>query len=700
MATPSHAPNRKRKPPPPTSWLTEHAVTKLTDSKRSILEDDPTLPKTLALQILSLEAVQATKGYEYVQLVLSDGARTIAGLITDMDLKRLKENSWVHRILHVRQWTVLFQPQATLMITLWTCDDAKIEDVIGNPVSDKATASGVPQPTASTSAMPQQQQQRPSVSPYATSSSSSSSTPFSAPQPAHNPYANGVFMSNVVRDPERLPTYFIRDLNTTMNETWAFFATVTEKTDIKPFTNKQTGRSGGVASVILKDANGDRVKASVFENAFVCVYNKLTVGSTYRFARGSIQPTDMWSKRYNPLIKITFSESTVVRDATEADSPEHAKVDARAQLTFTRISAVIAKPDKDMINVLCVVVACGEVSAFTSKAGRALRKRELVLADSSGQGKTISLTMWGEGADNCPRVVAGDIITVADTAVSDYNQKTLSGGVITRVSPDDEQYAEPVRELTEWWNARQQQGGSAAPLPSLTMNSYGSSAEATPCASIRIVKDRKLGMDTTPDTFTVRGWVSRLSDGVINYTNAPIFKSCPGKKPGDKGKHGTSTTDEGGMYCVTCNETFPGYTIQFLLKCEIKDMSGEGIWVTMFGDVARGFMVGPSGEPLQAATVQALHEHAAEDKSAYDSVLANAIGKGGTFRITGSRQMAEAKYPDFVVKHVEMETMPKPVTGNGLNGEADPGEADMSGTWGIGGFAGYGEDDAGEVMQK
>jgi replication factor A1 len=106
-------------------------------------------------------------------------------------------------------------------------------------------------------------------------------------------------------------------------------------------------------------------------------------------SRVRVPPNVSTQRRY----EITFNSSTRVERCQSDDASIKHIV-----YQFCPIADIAQKAKDDVVDVLAIVTAVGDVTSINTKRGEALAKRNVTLLDATA--RTIELTLWGAVAEN------------------------------------------------------------------------------------------------------------------------------------------------------------------------------------------------------------------------------------------------------------------------------------------------------------
>ena len=209
------------------------------------------------------------------------------------------------------------------------------------------------------------------------------------------------------------------------------------KSDIKTWINVYG--SGKLFSLNLVYGSGE-IRAVAFKAQCDKYYNFIKVGKVYYISNCYVKAAN---KKYSNLkndYELTFKRESVVEQVEDAESSDVPIM----SYDFAKISDLAGAAKDSIVDVLGVCKEKHDTVNFTTKAGKELTKREILLCDSSNA--EVMLTLWGSTAES----FQGDgypVIAIKGARVGYYNGITLSGGDLL-LNPELEQAA----QMRLWWD--------------------------------------------------------------------------------------------------------------------------------------------------------------------------------------------------------------------------------------------------------
>ena len=246
----------------------------------------------------------------------------------------------------------------------------------------------------------------------------------------------------------------IEGLNPYSNK-WLIKARVVSKSEMRTFSNDR-GQSS-VFSVDLCDDSAE-IRATAWREVADRLYPSIGVGKTYLISRGQLKVANKKFSTLNNSYEITLTYDTQLQVC--ADEPDSKP---KIHYRFVQISDMESRPANAIVDVLGVVTNVSGCTSITTKLGKELAKRTMVVSDDSG--KAIELTLWGSNAESFPDDADTQVVAFKGLRVTEWNQRSLgsSQGSLFEVSPPE---VEGVERLKTWWEGQLLRASNPSPLPS------------------------------------------------------------------------------------------------------------------------------------------------------------------------------------------------------------------------------------------
>jgi len=399
---------------------------------------------------------------------------------------------------------------------------------------------------------------------------------------------------------------------------WTIKARVSSKTDVKTW-NKPSG-SGKLFSMDLIDESGE-IRVTAFKDQCDAFYDKAVVGKVYYISNCSVKNANKQYSKLNNEYELTFKDQGTF-ELCEDDVGDIPTIN----YNFVSISD-LAQCEKDtFIDVLGVVKSTGDLAEITTKAGKELKKKEIVLVDKSST--EVSLTLWGNNAETLDLSNA-PILAAKNVRVSDFNGVTLSGGDIL-VNPD----MDMAHELKGWWDNE----GYSLQSRSISVAGARGGDGGAGGANVKMIGEVK--MENLGSEQGGKGdYYNTVATVTFFSKDKALYKAC-GKQIDEKNVCNKKVNDQGdGTYrCEKCGESKPAFAWRIMLQLNMGD-SSDNIWASCFQETA---------EKILNTTSQELGQALEQDEERYNSIFTEVTFKTFNFRM---RAKSETYNDETRVKH-------------------------------------------------
>ncbi|XP_061606709.1 replication protein A 70 kDa DNA-binding subunit-like isoform X2 [Phyllopteryx taeniolatus] len=398
---------------------------------------------------------------------------------------------------------------------------------------------------------------------------------------------------------------------------WTVRARVTNKSDIRNWSNSRG--EGKVFSFEVLDESGE-IRITAFNSEVDKFFSLVEQNKVYLISKGSLKVAN---KQYTSLkndYEITLGANSCIVPCEDSQGVPTVHCD------FVPISQLEGKDLEAIIDVIGVCEEAEDVSLITTKAGKQLTKRALVLSDSSG--KMVTLTLWGDQAQmfnaSCHPVVA-----VKGARLSTFGGRSLAAffSSTVMVNPDIPE----AFELRAWYN----QVGHGLCSQSLTESQFTSGEFRTNWKSLSDVKTEQLGHGEKADYF------SCVATVVFARKENCLYRACPSESCNKK----VQEQDDGRYHCDKCGKDYPDFKYRFMLSVNLADF-GDNVWATCFQDTA---------ETLLGLGADRLGRLKDTDEDAFNEVFQKVHFSKHIFR---SRVKLETYNDECRVKVTVMEVLP------------------------------------------
>mmetsp|Transcript_90600 Transcript_90600/g.233835 ORF Transcript_90600/g.233835 Transcript_90600/m.233835 type:complete len:458 (-) Transcript_90600:164-1537(-) len=363
----------------------------------------------------------------------------------------------------------------------------------------------------------------------------------------------------------------IRELSTYQTG-WLIKARVTAKSVMRTFGNGKK-----VFSADLLDAEGGQIRASFFDAA-ADHFAKLQQGKCYTFCRGSCRVAN---RQYNTCphrYELIFDEKALILEVPDAKDIETNK------FSFTDLRTLQTR------QLPCTVDLCGILAgfrppfAFTSKDGKELVKREIIVADDTATSMTV--TLWGERAKQDDSVFEKRVpVCLKGVLVKEWNGGRSGSLQETGDLVFDSKLPEAQR-VQQWWS----QGGANQSLVALSQDGAGGAgggrAPSGKAATLEEVRQHAEMLGTSVETFSCVCRLALVQTKKQGEAQPLSYMACQEPKEGN-GRPCNRRLDESG-FCASCNRAGKAAP-RLNIRCRFVDF-GDSAWLTTFHEAAQSVL--------------------------------------------------------------------------------------------------------------
>jgi len=407
------------------------------------------------------------------------------------------------------------------------------------------------------------------------------------------------------------------------NNKWTIKARVTSKSGVKSW-DKGPNNQGKLFSVDLVDSEGTEIRATFFREAVDLFLPRLEVGNVYTFSEGKVKVANRQFSAIQNEYELNFGKEAQVQAVQDSGDI------VRVQLQPVPIATIGSIEPKTNIDVCGIAIEIGEVSAFTSKAGKDLRKLEFELLDKSNT--SVKVSVWGEKADEVAAQLrmAGPnpVIAIKSCVVGDYGGRTLStvNSTTVLINPVDLAQSGVLRS---WFDA----GGGRTGVSSLSVGRGGESGSGETGRGPAQIQDRMtfdgiktngLGRNGQQDFCDVKGFLMFAKKDNLWYP-ACCTEKC--------NKKVTKSPTDDRWFCEKCNQSFEQPIYRYIASFQVVDPTGSA-WCTAFNDSANPLFGGHSASDLERIK--------REDEAQFEKIVEKSQFQEGVFRL----KLKEELYQD------------------------------------------------------
>lgn len=234
------------------------------------------------------------------------------------------------------------------------------------------------------------------------------------------------------------------------------------------------------------------------------------------------------------------------------------------------LSEVLGADVNTVVDVVAVVRSFGPCTSLTSKAGKSLKKRDVVLVDSSGA--DVRLTLWNAHAElpdaqfeRCP------VMTVSAAKVGEFRGRNLCSTPKSKVQLFHDGGSAEVQQQRAWYQ-RTPPGSAAGLAGARPVLSYPTSRK-----QLRAIGEEHMGRGGSPAYCTVKATVTTVRSERAWY---PACGTCSKK----------ALEDAAGRWaCAACRTRFDRPQNRYMLTVVATDASASQL-ITLFDDAGKALL--------------------------------------------------------------------------------------------------------------
>jgi replication factor A1 len=382
--------------------------------------------------------------------------------------------------------------------------------------------------------------------------------------------------------------YFPISELTSYHQEWTIRARITGKSSLRTFNKDKSKGSGGgkLFNIELLDAQGGEIRANFFNEACDLYYNKLEKGKCYTFSGGS---TRVANRQYNVSkhrYEITFDKASSIEEVANDERI------GDILFSFTDLRSVQQRNVPFNVDLCGIITASGPCVVFTTKDGRELVKRDLMVADDSAT--SIGITLWGDRAKQDDKMfVAGRLVALKGVSIKEYNGGR-TGSLLDTSTMIFEPTMPEALKVQQWWT----QGGKQQELTCLSVLRDGGGERRGERGSPTDFVGLKKATDQLTEEQQLFRIVCRLAlvqTKKQGEAQPLYYMAC--QEPKEANGFPCNKRVDASGFCAACNRT--GVSAPRLhVRCRFADYA-DSQWLAAFNDPAET-VLGMTAEEAQS----------------------------------------------------------------------------------------------------
>lgn len=363
---------------------------------------------------------------------------------------------------------------------------------------------------------------------------------------------------------------------------WVIKARVTNKAPLRTF--KRGEGEGKVFSVELLDAAGGEIRASFFNDAADAFFNVVQVGKCFLLGRGSIKPANKQFNSTNHRYELTFDGNALVEEAGEDEKIEAVK------FSFSDLRVLQAKAVPCRVDICGIVSAFGPATAFTSKDGKDLLKREVTVVDDTASSMVV--TLWGDRAKTEDSKFEGHpVLALKSVFVKEWNGGR-SGSILESGALVFQPQGPEASRIEQWWK----QGGSTQQIAALSVSGTAGGGARARNAKPCTVSEMRHASEQVSDQAETYRVVARLALVLLTKQGEkqPLhYMACAEPREGSTLLCNRRVAEGG--FCAACNKAGK-VAVRLNARCRFSDFD-DSAWLGTFHEPAIQ-VLGMTGEEI------------------------------------------------------------------------------------------------------
>lgn len=201
---------------------------------------------------------------------------------------------------------------------------------------------------------------------------------------------------------------------------------VTNKYPMK--TWNKNGKEGRLFSFDIIDDAGQEMKVTAFGEECDKYMGEVHADNVYTIKNFYVKQDNYTKRRYGIEYALTLKRNTEIHSVAAGETFAQKRYDLKTIQDINDLQIDETSNKKVYVDVLAIVTHVGELTSFTSKAGKPFEKREITLVDASNI--QLQGTLWGATAQKMDEAALppGTIVLFNNCSVSTFGGKGISGG--------------------------------------------------------------------------------------------------------------------------------------------------------------------------------------------------------------------------------------------------------------------------------
>ncbi|CDR97052.1 REPLICATION FACTOR A 1, putative [Babesia bigemina] len=342
---------------------------------------------------------------------------------------------------------------------------------------------------------------------------------------------------------------------TTYTSNWTIKARILEKAPLR-----QIKGDNHLMHIDVVDKHGDSIRVKFWGKAATKWDEVLQKGKVYTFSKGTVE---LSNKRFNTTphnYEITCHQESIIESVEDAGD---IKLQRDHKLLTLRDIKTMPNVTQAPVDLLCIVNAVQPAANVTTKAGKEISKRVVMLVDDTGY--EMELTLWAEHANNeAVEQMEGKAVIAEKVIIREWQGarscQTLSSSEVQLATQDNIRDHTRLSQLQKWF-----EDAKAKNETFKTMRPQAVSArDQYELADMVTVADKTKG------GYIVKGKLRKIfwknKDGVAKMW----YQACPMCT-----KKVIMDGDDNRYKCISCGDATVVPVPRYMFYCNFTDHTGR-----------------------------------------------------------------------------------------------------------------------------